>query len=153
MSDKELGFESLAAYQHSMKLLKAVYKLSAELPAHERYNFSDQMRRAALSTLSNIAEGYGRHHYLDKLRFFYIARGSLSETLSGFIAANAVGYVDDAQLQWVRDIEIEAEKSLNGYIAFIRKQKQGESEYGSRHVNENQPDYQVMINMNGNPDS
>jgi four helix bundle protein len=152
MSDKELGFENLACYQHALKLLKAAYKLSAELPVHERYNFADQMRRAALSTLLNIAEGYGRYHYLDKLRFFYIARGSLSETLSGFVAANAVGYVDDTQLQWARDVETEAEKSLNGYIAFIRKQKQGESEYGSRHVSESQTDYQVELNFDAQPD-
>lgn len=69
----------------------------------------------------NIAEGYGRFHYLDRLRFFYIARGSLTEVLSAFTAASSLGYVDDEQLASVRETETEAEKSLNGYIAFIRK--------------------------------
>ncbi len=50
MSDKELGFENLAFYQHALKLLKAAYKLIAELPSQERYNFADQLRRASLST-------------------------------------------------------------------------------------------------------
>ncbi len=81
------------------------------------------------------------------MRFFYIARGSLNETLSAFVAANAVGYVDDTQLKWVRDVELEAEKSLNGYIAFIRKQKQGESEYGSRQINENPVEYRPGISI------
>lgn len=147
MSDKELGFDGLAFYQLGLKLLKAVYKLAAELPAHERYNFADQLRRAAQSTLLNIAEGYGRYHCLDKLRFFYIARGSLNETLSGFIAAHAVGYVDAVQLEWVREIKTEAEKSLNGYITFIRQQQQGASEYGKQ-VQEDQVDYRASIDIN-----
>ena len=60
-----------------------------------KYNLADQIRRASLSVLLNIAEGYGRFHYLDRLRFFYIARGSLTEVLSAFIAASSLGYVDD----------------------------------------------------------
>ncbi|GAB4498089.1 MAG: hypothetical protein OHK0052_10840 [Anaerolineales bacterium] len=147
MSDKELGFESLAFYQFGLRLLKAVYKLAAELPQQERYNFSDQLRRAALSTLLNIAEGYGRYHYLDKLRFFYIARGSLNETLSGFIAAHTIGYVDDSQLNWVRESVIEAEKSLNGYISFLRKQQQGANEYGHQQIHESLPEYRIVLSL------
>lgn len=81
-----------------MRLLKASYKLAQSLPAHEKYNLADQIRRASLSVLMNIAEGYGRFHYLDRLRFFYIARGSLTEVLSAFTAASSLGYVDDEQL-------------------------------------------------------
>ena len=87
----EKGFEGLASYQHGLRLFDAAYRLAARLPTHERYNLTDQLRRSALSVLLNIAEGYGRYHYLDKLRFFYIARGSLCETLSGFIAAHQAG--------------------------------------------------------------
>ena len=57
------------------------YRLAEQLPKYERYNLASQLRRAALSTVLNIAEGYGRYHFLDKLRFFYYARGSLFETL------------------------------------------------------------------------
>jgi len=145
MSEQEKGFEGLASYQHALRLLKAAYKLAGELPAYEKYNLADQVRRASLSVLLNIAEGYGRYHYLDRLRFFYIARGSLTEVLSAFIAANSLGYVDDAQLSWVRDTEMEAEKSLNGYIAFIRKQQQGGSEYGNKYVREEEAEYHASI--------
>jgi four helix bundle protein len=148
MSEQEKGFESLASYQHSLRLLKASYKLAESLPAHEKYNLADQIRRASLSVLLNIAEGYGRYHYLDRLRFFYIARGSLTEVLSAFIAANSLGYVDDAQLSWVRETETEAEKSLNGYIAFIRKQQQGGSEYGNKYVREEESEYRVSLQIN-----
>jgi len=141
----EKGFEGLACYQHGLRLFKAVYRLAAQLPAHERYNLADQLRRAALSVLLNIAEGYGRYHYLDKLRFFYIARGSLCETLSGFIAACQAGYIEDEQLAWARTAEAEAEKSLNGYIGFLRKQQQGSTEYGHKLLHEDGPEYHISI--------
>ncbi|MCX7596724.1 MAG: four helix bundle protein [Fischerella sp.] len=60
------GFESLDFYQDGLKLLKAAYRLSKSLPDYERYNLSDQLRRASCSVLLNIAEGYGRDRYLDK---------------------------------------------------------------------------------------
>jgi four helix bundle protein len=145
MSEQEKGFESLASYQHSLKLLKAAYKLAETLPAHEKYNLSDQIRRASTSVLLNIAEGYGRYHYLDKLRFFYIARGSLAEVLSAFGIAHSLGYVEDNQFVWARNSVMEAEKSLNGYITFIRKQQQGGSEYGTKYVRDDEVDYDIQM--------
>ena len=62
--------------------LVETYGLAKRLPTEERYNLVAQMRRSATSVTLNIDEGYGRYHYLDSLRFFYIARGSLTETLS-----------------------------------------------------------------------
>jgi four helix bundle protein len=147
MSEQDKGFEGLASYQHALRLLKAAYKLAEELPVYEKYNLADQIRRAALSVLLNIAEGYGRYHYLDRLRFFYFARGSLTEVLSAFIAAHSLGYVADDQLSWVRETEMEAEKSLNGYIAFIRKQQQGGSEYGNKYVREDEAEYHVSMQI------
>ncbi len=130
MGDK--GFESLDFYQDSLKLLKAAYRLADSLPDYERYNLSDQLRRAASSVLLNIAEGYGRYHYLDRLRFMYIARGSLAETKSAFIIAESLGYCNNQQLNWVSQLKDRIEKSLNGYCRFIRSQKQGQQDYGTR---------------------
>ena len=141
----EKGFEGLACYRHGLRLFDAAYRLAARLPVHERYNLADQLRRAALSVLLNIAEGYGRYHYLDKLRFFYFARGSLCETLSGFIAAHQAGYIEDEQLAWARMTEAEAEKSLNGYIGFIHKQQQGSTEYGHKLLRDDGPEYHISI--------
>ncbi len=130
----ERGFESLDFYQDSRILLKASYKLAEGLPNYERYNLSDQLRRASCSILLNIAEAYGRYHYLDRLRFLYIARGSLSETLSAFIIAQTLGYCNEAQLNWSRQLKQKIEINLNGYCRFIKKQKQGGTEYGQQYI-------------------
>ncbi|MDZ8032743.1 four helix bundle protein [Nostoc sp. DedSLP04] len=126
------GFESLDFYQDSVKLLKAAYRLADRLPTFERYNLSEQLRRSACSVLLNIAEGYGRYHYLDRLRFMYIARGSLTETKSAFIIAESLGYCNTEQLHWVSQLKDQIEKGLNGYCRFIRSQQQGKEEYGTR---------------------
>ncbi len=130
----ERGFETLDFYQDSLTLLKASYRLAESLPSFERYNLSDQLHRSSCSIGLNIAEGYGRYHYLDRLRFLYIARGSLSETLSGFVIAQTLGYCNESQLNWSRDLKIRIEKNLNGYCRFIKKQKQGGKEYGQQYI-------------------
>ncbi|TFI56262.1 four helix bundle protein [Mastigocladus laminosus UU774] len=126
------GFESLDFYQDGLKLLKAAYRLAHSLPDYERYNLSEQLRRAACSVLLNIAEGYGRYHYLDRLRFLYIARGSLAETKSAFIVAESLGYCNCEQLNWVTQLKNQIDKGLNGYCRFIRSQQQGKQEYGNK---------------------
>ncbi|KAB8320936.1 four helix bundle protein [Tolypothrix campylonemoides VB511288] len=134
MTDR--GFECLDFYQYSLKLLKAAYRLADSLPDYERYNLSDQLRRAACSLVLNIAEGYGRYHYLERLRFLYIARGSLAEVKSAFIIAESVGYCTKEQLSWVSQVKEQIEKALNGYCRFIRTQQQGKQEYGNQYIRE-----------------
>jgi len=135
------GFEDLDCYQLALQVLKEAYKVANRLPAVERYNLADQMRRAAVSVTLNIAEGYGRYHYLDKLRFFYIARGSLDETLSGFIDCQALGYTNEARLTDQRDLCHRALQALNGYIRFVHRQRQGHKEYGERVLQEPRAEY------------
>jgi len=137
---QERGFEDLDCYQLAQQVLKEAYKVANCLPAIERYNLADQMRRAATSVTLNIAEGYGRYHYLDKTRF-YIARGSLDETLSGFIDCQTVGYTTEATLTGQRNLCHRALQALNGYIRFIHRQRQGHKEYGDRVLQEPRAEY------------
>ena len=141
MAKQQRGFEDLDCYQLALQVLKEAYKVANRLPAIERYNLADQMRRAAVSVTLNIAEGYGRYHYLDKLRFFYIARGSLDETLSGFIDCQALGYTNEAKLTGQRDLCHRALQTLNGYIRFVRRQRQGHKEFGDRVLQEPRVEY------------
>lgn len=134
--NSERGFEDLDCYQLAQRVLKEAYRVANSLPSFERYNLSDQLRRAAASVTLNIAEGYGRYHYLDKLRFLYIARGSLYETLSGFVGCEAVGYISEAKLAENRALCHRAGQALNGYIRFTHRQRQGHKEYGDQALRE-----------------
>jgi four helix bundle protein len=71
--------EKLEAWKFSMELAKAVYQLTATFPTEERYGLSQQMRRAAVSIPSNIAEGAGRNSPKEYVHFIGVARGSLAE--------------------------------------------------------------------------
>ncbi len=77
--DVNKGFEDLKAWQLARQIMIGCHELANRLPAFERHDLVSQIRRSSKSVMANIAEGYGRYHYLDSLRFYYIARGSLTE--------------------------------------------------------------------------
>lgn len=136
MGEKELrGFEDLDCYKLALQVFREAYRIVDILPPEEKYNLADQLRRAATSVLLNIAEGYGRYHYLDTLRFYYIARGSIMEILSAFIACNERNYTSGI-LEQQRELCHVALRSLNGYIRYVRTQQQGKQEYGDKAIKE-----------------
>ncbi len=89
------GFEDLKVWQLARRLMIECHKLANMLPPQERYDLAPQIRRSSKSVMANIAEGYGRYHYLDSLRFYYNARGSLTETINHIITAHDLAYIDD----------------------------------------------------------
>lgn len=86
-------FRDLIVWQKSMELVREVYQLSKGFPPDERYALTDQLRRAAVSIPSNIAEGNGRASNKDYAHFLAIARGSLYETLTQIQIAEDLGYI------------------------------------------------------------
>ena len=86
-------FRHLDAWRDSIELARVIYRISATLPASERYELSRQLRRAASSISSNIAEGCGRGSNPAFLAFVRIARGSLHEMESQLYLAVALGYL------------------------------------------------------------
>ena len=86
-------FKDLIVWQKAMELVKAVYALAKTFPADERYALTDQLRRAAVSIPSNIAEGCGRSSNADYAHFLSIARGSLYETMTQLQIAADLGYI------------------------------------------------------------
>ena len=133
------GFEDLECYQLGKQVFEETYRIASSLPGHEKSNLTDQIRRAGTSIILNIAEGYGRYHYLDSLRFYYIARGSIMEVLSALIACNELKYTTN-ELDRQRELCHSALRSLNGYIRYVRGQQQGKQEYGQRAISEEEPD-------------
>ena len=153
MVKRERGFEDLDCYRLALQVVREAYDLAKRLPDHEKYDLARQLRKAASSVTLNIAEGYGRYHYLDSLRFFYIARGSLSETLSGFITCQVVGYNSEADLDRQRELAHRALQALNGYIRYVRKQQQGQELFGNRLLRETEVEYEFTNPEFTNPES
>ena len=137
------GFEDLECYQLALRVLREAYRVAGQLPPEEKHNLAHQMRKAAVSVVLNIAEGYGRYHYLDSLRFYTIARGSLDETLSSFIVCDEVGHTT-GELPDQRELCHSALRSLHGYIRYVRKQQRGRKEYGDRQLGEERPLYTMI---------
>src|SRR3990172_7951616 len=134
------GLKRLQVWVRAKDFAIRIYKnVLPALPAEERWNLAQQLRRSSLSISANIAEGHGRFYYQDNVRFCYIARGSLDETLSHLIFAFKVDFVP-AQLY--KELESEGEeidKMLNGYIGYLKKSKQGEHEPGADRVVREEP--------------
>jgi len=133
--------ETLECYQLAQQVLKEAYALAKHLPDVEKFNLRDQIRRASTSGVLNIAEGYGRYHYLDRIRFLYNARGSLSEVLGAFEASETVGYIEQGERERLQQLVNSALRSLNGFIRHIRQTQQGLKEFGGRLVREDTPAY------------
>ena len=92
------SFEDLEVWQIGKEIVMEVYQLSKEFPKEESFSLTPQVKRAALSIPANIAEGFGRYHYLDKAKFFLNARGSLYEFKSHLLIAQELGYLHQSQL-------------------------------------------------------
>lgn len=95
--------------------------LCKALPKDERYRLGDQILRTARSTTANIAEGYGRFHYLDNAKFCSNARGSCWETVDHLVTASDEDLISKDLLIQGREIAAKAVALLNGYISYLRK--------------------------------
>ena len=102
------------------------------LPPEEKWDLAHQIRRSSKSVMANIAEGYGRYYYQDNVRFCYNARGSLDETISHLATALDLDYIPQVLYEELRGQADEVRRMLNGYIAFLKRKKQGENEPGSQ---------------------
>jgi len=90
---KFASFTEMPVWQKAHQLVLDVYKCTALFPREEVYALTSQVRRASLSVSGNIAEAFGRFHYLDKNKFYLNARGSLEETRNYVIISRDLGYL------------------------------------------------------------
>jgi len=87
-------FENLELYKVARQFRKSVYNLAKELPEYEKYNLVRQIRRAAVSLTNCIAEGHGRYHYQENIRFLRQSRGSLEELIDDINVCIDENYVE-----------------------------------------------------------
>ena len=116
------SFEDVKAWQLARAFRLEIYNISKSFPREEIYCLSSQIRRAAISIHSNIAEGYGRYSFQENIRFCRIARGSLNEVLDQLYVAFDEKYIDQMEFDRIYAQGREAEKAINGYIGFLNRQ-------------------------------
>lgn len=118
-----ISFMDLKAWQESRKLFFMVYQATKLMPKEELFSTVSQMRRAAMSVSSNIAEGFGRETVADKTHFYVMSRGSLTELQNQSILAHDVKLLNDSVF---KQIEAQAElshKLIVGLIKSIKRRK------------------------------
>jgi four helix bundle protein len=139
------GFEDLECYQLALEVMARIHAFSKLLPADEKYDLYAQIRRSSKSVTGNIAEAYGRYHYLDSLRYYSIARGELNETLAHLINARVLEYINQNDFDSLYKLIRQAEQSLNGFMSYVRRQRVGSQDYGDKRVGEGQTDYDMTL--------
>ncbi len=106
----------LIAWQKAKALALEVYLCTRRFPKDEVYGLSSQMRRAAVSVPSNIAEGKGRHSHKELVQFLYKARGSLLELETQMSIAHELGYIEDSPAMHLEEMTAEVGRILNGLV-------------------------------------
>ena len=122
MSNEIKTFEDLECWKACRELRLFVAKtVKPVLPEEERFELTSQIVRAARSTTANIAEGYGRFHYMDNAKFCSNSRGSAWEVLDHLITASDEDMISDEMLANGRELVNTAVKLLNGYMNYLKK--------------------------------
>ena len=120
-------FEDLDVYRAAREFRKSMYCVQKRLPAFEKFELGSQIRRAAVSLTNNIAEGHGRYHYLDQVRFTVQARGSLQELIDDLNVCVDEEYLTTQEVGVLKKKAWQVYQLLNGYIRFLRSRHQDES--------------------------
>ena len=121
MEKKVKSFEDLEVWQSGKDLAVLAYDLCQKLPSRELYGLSSQIKRAAVSIPANIAEGFGRYHYLDRIQFYINARGSLNELKSHFLIGKELRFLQNPQLKPAFETIESLSIKLNNLIAATRR--------------------------------
>ncbi|MGA7563242.1 MAG: four helix bundle protein [Desulfobaccales bacterium] len=121
MIKKIESFADLLVWQKGMRLVRQVYLITRDGKLSKDFNFRDQMRSAALSVTSNIAEGFERASRKEYLNFLNIAKGSAGELRSLLRVALEIGYLEEPQFFEMQEMVLELSRFLSNQIKSIKK--------------------------------
>ena len=128
-------FEDLEVYQCAREFRKAMYRTARVLPEIEKFALASQIRRAAVSLTNNIAEGHGRFHFLDQIKFTLQARGSLEELIDDLNLCEYEQYPSAHQVSSSKEQGWRVRQLIDGYIRYLR----GRSEAAKTSMKEESP--------------
>jgi four helix bundle protein len=115
------SFKDLVVWQRSIQLTVSVYKLTSSFPPSEQFGLTNQLRRAAVSVASNIAEGYGRSTTGEYLQFFGHARGSNFELQTQLVISKSLGFGSKESLQQADSLSGEVSRMLVAIMNKLRE--------------------------------
>ena len=121
MEDKILSFRDLEVWRNGVKLARDIYQLTGTFPNHELYALTSQLRRAAVSVSSNIAEGFVRNSTKDFVRFLYISLGSLAEIETQIEIALELNYTDITKTEELKNSIQVLMKQIRSYINALKR--------------------------------
>ncbi len=116
-------YRDLIVWQRAMDLVEKIYELTRRFPKEELYGLSSQVRKAAVSVPSNIAEGHGRHTTREFLHFLSIASGSLREIETDVLIARRLGYVDQRNESETLSLAAEVSRLGSALVRSLRKKE------------------------------
>jgi len=118
------SFEKLDVWQLSRKLTGIIYKITDKFPVEEKFGLTNQLRRAAVSIASNIAEGSSRNSLKDQIRFIEIAYGSLMEVYTQLCIAVDLSYVSKEEIDEINLLIKELSNKLNALSKVYQQKNQ-----------------------------
>jgi len=121
------SFEDLEAYKAAREFRKAMYQVAKRLPDFEKFGLASQVRRAAVSLTNNLAEGHGRFHFLDQIKFTLISRGSLEELIDDLNICSDEAFLPAQEITILKATAWQILKLTNGYLRYLRDRKVGAS--------------------------
>jgi four helix bundle protein len=122
-------FEDIEAWQKARELTKEIYSVSGQGPFSKDFGLREQMRRAAVSVMSNIAEGFERGGDREFGQFLAQARGSSAELRAQLYAALDQGYLDQATFERLTELAIEINRMVTGLMKYLRSSEFKGSKY------------------------
>ena len=111
------SFTDLQVWQAGHALVVEIYKVTKQFPREESFGLTSQIRRAAVSVTSNIAEGFGRQSYKEKVQFYHMSYGSLVEVENQLLIARDVGYVSSGDFLRLKAMTTDTAKLLRAFIS------------------------------------
>lgn len=124
MSQEIRNFYDLDVWKKGHLFVLEIYKITKLFPQDEIYGIVSQMRRASSSITANIAEGFARYHFKDKIRFYYHARGSVAEVQNFLLLSKDLHYIDLKTCKKLGEQANEIGKLINGLIKSIERQNE-----------------------------
>ncbi len=110
------SFTDLDAWREGHKLVLIIYEITKSFPKEEMFGLVSQMRRCAVSITSNVAEGFSRQSYREKVQFYSISQGSVTELQNQLLVAKDVGFIEKEKFREIALQSIKTHKIINGLI-------------------------------------